>query len=543
MSDHYLPERIVDQLRDNLRMSGIPATEEDIQGLIAKGFLSRMPAFEELMKEIPCDIVPDYLADWGPPESPPQTQYIPAASHESGSGRSSNAFPTLIEMATRVRNRQVSPVELTEQALQEIDRDDPALNAFQLILADRARAAALQAEQEIACGDYRGPLHGIPIALKDLMALAGTPTTAGSKILDTHVSDFNADSVERLEAAGAVIIGKTRMSEFAYSPGSNNPHYGPTCNPWNDELDAGGSSSGSAAAVATGMVYAAIGSDTGGSIRIPAAFCGIVGLKPTFGRISLHGVVPLSWSLDHLGPLTRSVADAALLLVVLSGTDPHDPRTRPGAPGPLLADLNAGVAGLRIGMVRDDGSGGLRATSETVDAWKAALQALAQQGAELVEVNMPEIEPLQLLNGALLALEATTYHQQFLHEQLDDYGEFVRHRLLAAFAYESRVFVQAQQARQLLRQRCNALFERVDLLSTPTQPDVAPQLSVPGWTVLTGPFNSLGWPAISLPSGLSGGGLPLGIQLMGKPWDEATVLRAAHVVEAALGVPPPPKRE
>jgi aspartyl-tRNA(Asn)/glutamyl-tRNA(Gln) amidotransferase subunit A len=193
-------------------------------------------------------------------------------------------------------------------------------------------------------------------------------------------------------------------------------------------------------------------------------------------------------------------------------------------------------------MVRDDGSGSLRATNEAVDTWKAALQALAQQGAELVEIDMPEIEQLQLLNGAILAMEAATYHQQFLRERLDDYGEFMRHRILAAFAYGPGAFVQAQQARQLLRQRCNALFERVDLLSTPTQPDVAPQLSVPGWTILTGPFNLLGWPAISLPSGLSGGGLPLGIQLIGKPWDEATVLRTARVVEAALGVPPPPAR-
>jgi aspartyl-tRNA(Asn)/glutamyl-tRNA(Gln) amidotransferase subunit A len=542
MSEYYLPGRIVDRLRDNLRATGIPATEEDIQGLIARGFLNRLAAFEELVHEIPRETVPDYLAAWSPSESPPQTQYAPAALRESDADRSSAAFPTLIETAARVGSRHVSPVELTEQALQEIDCDDPALNAFQLVLAERARAAARQAEQEIAGGNYRGPLHGIPIAIKDLIALSGTPTTAGSKILAEQVSASDAAAVERLEAAGAVIVGKTRMSEFAYSPGSNNLHYGPTRNPWNGELDAGGSSSGSAAAVATGMVYAALGSDTGGSIRIPAAFCGIVGLKPTFGRISLHGVVPLAWSLDHLGPLTRSVADAALLLDVLASADPRDPRTRPGAPALLPADLDAGVAGLRIGMVRDDGSGSLRATNEAVDTWKAALQALAQQGAELVEIDMPEIEQLQLLNGAILAMEAATYHQQFLRERLDDYGEFMRHRILAAFAYGPGAFVQAQQARQLLRQRCNALFERVDLLSTPTQPDVAPQLSVPGWTILTGPFNLLGWPAISLPSGLSGGGLPLGIQLIGKPWDEATVLRTARVVEAALGVPPPPAR-
>ena len=290
-------------------------------------------------------------------------------------------------------------------------------------------------------------------------------------------------------------------------------------------------SSGSAAAVATGLVYGALGSDTGGSIRIPAAQCGIVGLKPTFGRISLHGAVTLAWSLDHLGPLTRTVGDAALLLTVLAGFDPQDLRTRP-VPDPLLHTLEAGARGLRIGVLRDDGSGRTLGPPDVLAAWQAGLAALERDGAELVEIDLPEIADLRVLNTTILALEAVAYHEPTLRTRLDDYGEFMRQRILSSYVHGPDTFVRAQQARAVARRRCMAIFAQVDLLSLPTMPGGAPLLGVPASTAFTAPFNVLGWPAITVPVGLTDGGLPLGLQLAGKPWDEGTVLRAARVVEA-----------
>jgi aspartyl-tRNA(Asn)/glutamyl-tRNA(Gln) amidotransferase subunit A len=525
MSTQHVPDQVIDQLRGNLRAAGIPAAEADIQGIVEKGFLSRLADIERAIAQAPIDVAPDYLADWN---AGADQQHQPSPM-DAATQRQASPIATI---ASQLRARQVSPVELVEQTLISIGERDPDLNAFQLVMADSARAAARRAEQEIADGIYRGPLHGVPVAVKDLLAVAGTPTTAGSKILAGNLTDFDADAVERLHAAGAVIVGKTRLSEFAYSPGSNNAHYGPTRNPRTADRDTGGSSSGSAAAVGADLVYAAIGSDTGGSIRIPASLCGVVGLKPTFGRISLHGVLPLAWSLDHLGPLTRSVADAALLLDALAGYDPRDSRTRQNLPAPTPLDLESGVRGLRIGVLGDDGSGGPLGSDAAIGAWRQALAALERAGAELVPIDLPEMEPLRLLNSAILAIEASAYHLPTLRDRLGDYGEFPRQRLLAAFAYDPRAFVRAQQARAALRMRTNTIFERVDLLSTPAQPEVAPALGSLGSLAFTAPFNILGWPAISLPAGANANGLPCGIQLVGKPWDEATVLRAARVVEA-----------
>jgi aspartyl-tRNA(Asn)/glutamyl-tRNA(Gln) amidotransferase subunit A len=466
------------------------------------------------------------------PEGEPEPAPLPSQRERGPGGEEHHA--TLAQVAELLRARQLSPVELLEQTLERIARRDPALNAYQLVLAERARAAAARAEREIAKGDYRGPLHGVPIAVKDLLDVAGTPTTAGSKILADHVAEADATAVVRMEQAGAVIVGKTRLSEFAYSPGSNNAHYGPTHNPWSAGHDTGGSSSGSTAAVAAGLAYAAIGSDTGGSIRIPASLCGVVGLKPTFGRISLHGVAPLAWSLDHLGPLTRSVGDAALLLETLAGADPHDRRTAGAAPFAAVS-LVGDLRGLRVGVLGDDGSGGPLGSDEALAAWRAGLAAIERGGAELVPIDLPELEALRWLNGALLAIEASALHLPWLRARLDDYGEFPRQRLLAAFVYAPGAFVRVQQARAALRERCGALFEHVDLLCTPSQPGGATPLGSPAFTTFTGPFNILGWPAISVPVGLTAAGLPLGLQLAGRPWDEATVLRAAWAAEAGIG--------
>jgi Asp-tRNA(Asn)/Glu-tRNA(Gln) amidotransferase A subunit family amidase len=543
MSQQSAPGPIVDRLRANLRAAGIAALEADIQGMIEKGFLNRPIVFEQIVEGVPADRIPDYLAGWADGSQPELAAVEPAgaaphASHRGDVEQAPLYYRSIGAVGELIRTRQISPVELAEQLLERIAQHDAGLNAYQLVLADRARASAQQAEQAIAAGGYRGPLHGIPLAIKDLLDLAGTPTSAGSRILAGSSAGADATAVARLEAAGAVILGKTRLSEFAYSPGSNNAHYGPTRNPWNPAHDSGGSSSGSAAAVAAGLAYAALGSDTGGSIRIPAALCGVVGLKPTFGRISLHGAVPLSWSLDHLGPLTRSVADAALVLELLAGADPRDLRTH-GAGSFRAARLEGGVAGLRVGALADDGSGAPLATDEAMAAWRSGLAALESQGARLIPIDLPEMEPLRWLNNAILAQEAAAYHLPWLRERLEDYGEFMRQRILSSFAYGPGALVRAQQARALLRERCAAIFERVDLLSTPSQPDGAPPLNTPASTNFTGPFNILGWPAISVPVGLTGAGLPLGLQLVGKPWGEATLLRAARVVEAAF---PPLKR-
>lgn len=517
----------IDRLRANLRAVGIAATSADIAGIEAKGFLSRLPDVERMLDATPGETLPDYLDAAALPLS--------TASESQGALPIDGPPDTLLGAAARLRARTVSPVELVEQSLSQIAARDPQLNAFQLRLADQARATAAQAEAEIAAGNYRGPLHGVPVAVKDLLDLEGTITTAGTKILAENMAATDATAVAQLRAAGAIIVGKTRMSEFAYSPGSNNAHYGPTANPYNPAHDSGGSSSGSAVAVASGLVYAALGSDTGGSIRIPAALCGIVGLKPTHGRTSLAGAVTLSWSLDHLGPLTRSVADAAVLLEILSGPDPRDTRTLRPAPQYRAGGLDQGLHGLRVGLLGDDGTAQPLASAEILEAVRRGAETLREAGADLIELDILEIEQLRLLNPAILAMEASALHMANLRARLDDYGEFMRQRVLAAFIYGPGDFVRAQQARAVLRRRMARIFEQIDLLVLPCQPAVAPALGTPAPTTFTGPFNCLGWPAISLPAGMGTAGLPLALQIVARPWEEPLLLRAAHHAEQALG--------
>jgi len=530
MNQPEAPPAIVDRLRTNLTAAGISLAEAEIDEMIAGGMLRNAVAFDEMDAGSPGEAVPDYLGTWGPiPAARPSPGPLLPNSRASAAPPLSGGYPRLVDVAARIRRREVSSVDLTQRALEEIRARDPSLNAFQLLLADEALAAARRAEGEIAAGAYRGPLHGVPIAVKDLVAMAGTPTTAGSRIIADFPRDADAAAVERLKSAGAVIVGKTRMPEFAYSPGSNNPHYGPTRNPWKLTHDTGGSSSGSGAAVAAGLVFAALGSDTGGSIRIPASLCGVVGFKPTFGRISLHGAVTLSWSLDHLGPLTRGVADAAAVFEALAGPDPRDPRTRFAASRPAQAPKP--IRQLRVGVLRHDGTNVPLGTLETLTAWKAGLAALERAGAALLEIDVPEVRDLRVINGTILAIEALAFHQERLRTRLSEFGPFARQRLLAGYAYAPNAIVRAQQARATLRRRCDAIFDTVDLLSTPTMPGGAPEIGTLPPTVFTGPFNCLGWPAISVPAGLTSEGLPLGLQLVARPWHEATLLRAAAEIE------------
>ena len=530
MTATEIASTIIDRLRSNLRNAGIDVPEAEIDAMVEMGLLRNAVAFAALDREVPRDVLPDWLAAWGPdPDADAEAPARPSGRSGGTGHQAQNGYPSLVEVAERVRSREVSPIELTQQALDRIAERDAVLNAFQCVLADEALQAARTAEAEIRSGEYRGPLHGIPVAVKDLFAMRGTVTSAGSRILAGAPTDYDAAVVERLRQAGALIVGKTRMPEFAYSPGSNNPIYGPTRNPWNLEHDTGGSSSGSGAAVADGLVFAALGSDTGGSIRIPAALCGVVGLKPTFGRISLYGAVPLAWSLDHPGPLTRTVADATILLQALAGHDPRDLRTRP-ALYPAV-DLERGVNGLRVGVLRDDGSGVALGNEDALAAWKAGLAALERNGARLVEVDLPEMRDLRVATGAIMALEALAYHAAWVQGRFAEYGGFAGPRLLAGYAYAPDALVRAQQLRGLMRQRFDTIFEHVDLLSTPAMPYGAPPLGTPAPTVFTNPFNGLGWPAVSVPVGLTADRLPLGLQLAGRPWDEATVLQAAQVVE------------
>ncbi len=519
-------------------MAGIPVGEDDLEDIEARGYLGMVERFEQAMESVPRDISPDTGAWTVIAEGPRAESFAAEVSEPKPAGGSINlppdhadaeplAFASLRTVATLLRDRQISAVELATLSLDRIARFDPSLNAFQLVLADEALAAARAADREIGSGRYRGALHGVPVAVKDLFAMRDTPTWAGSSRAAPLYETFDSAAVERLREAGAVIMGKTRLSEFAYSPGSNNRHYGPVANPWNRLRDAGGSSSGSGAAVAAGLVYAALGTDTGGSIRIPASLCGVVGLKPTYGRTSLAGAVALSWSLDHLGPLARSAADCAEMLDTLSGLDRRDPRTGQ-CPPPRRARA---VADLRIGVLGDDGTGLPLASDDVLTAWRSGLEVLEELGAVLVPIDIKDLEPARQAHSLILVIEALAQHQAAMQQRWLDLGEFPRRRMLRSLAHDPTAYVRAQQARSWVRGRIEARFSEIDVLSTPTMPSGAPALGVPGSTAFTGVFNLLGLPAISAPVGFTTEALPVGLQLVGLAGDEATLLAAVAGLE------------
>jgi len=532
---------VLDRLRANLHLAGIPFTENDLAAMVERGNLWAAIASEADSGERALRLIPDDL-DPGPSpvarasaREPADEVEWPRASDSGSSGVPLDA--SLLAIAERLRTRELSPVELCEHCLGRAAERAQPWNAFAEVLEDRARAEAKRAEEEIATGRWRGPLHGVPVAVKDLFAIRGTRTRAGSRVMPERPETGDAAVVERLHSAGAVVIGKTLMAELAYSPSSHNVHYGHTPNVWNPERNAGGSSSGSAVAVADGSAFAALGTDTGGSIRIPAAYCGIVGLKPTFGRVSLHGALPLSWSLDHAGPMTRTVADAWALLLVLAGVDPRDPRTRrsPSARFRPEESLDQGVRGLRIGVPTDGGDVAPAVEPEALAAWRLALAMLERAGAEIVTLALSELGGLARVGAVIQQVESSTFHEATLRDSSSLLGDFARHRLLAGFAHGPLSYVRAQRGRALLRRRCEAWFESVDLVSLPTMPSTATPLDVVPPTTRTIPFNVLGWPAVSVPAGHGADGLPLAIQIVGPPWQEARVLCAARVVEAETG--------
>lgn len=446
-------------------------------------------------------------------------------------------YLTIREASLQMSAGALSPVELTTALLSAIEARDSRVRAYLTVAADEAMAQARAAERAHAAGAARGPLHGVPLAIKDIVDVAGLPTTAGSRVLAGNVASEDAALVAALRAAGAIILGKTNTHEFAY--GVITP---PTRNPWDLTRIPGGSSGGSAAALAAGMAPGAIGTDTAGSIRLPAALCGVVGLKPTYGRVSRHGVIPLSWSLDHAGPMTRSVADAALLLGVMAGgADPRDPATS-DAPLPLpdlLAALDAGAHGLRVGVPRTYFYEQLEPEVEA--AVEAALATLAGLGMELREVALPDAELTFAIGRAVQRPEAGAYHAARLRETPELYGDELRGDLELGQLFLATDYIHAQRLRATMRERWLEVMSGLDVLVTPTVPSVAIPVeegttsgAVKGQLLHnTYPVNLVGFPALSLPCGLTSAGLPVGLQVIGRPFDEATVLRAGHAFEAA----------
>ncbi len=452
----------------------------------------------------------------------------------------SGPIPSLAEASAGIAAGTLSPVALTEAALARIAALDPKLNAFITLTADRARRAAAAAEAEIKAGKRRGPLHGIPYALKDIYDVAGVRTTAHSKLLIDNVAREDAATTARLEVAGMVLLGKLSTHEFARGGPTDALPFPNAKNPWNTAHFAGGSSSGSGVAVASGMVGLAMGSDTAGSIRLPATFCGIVGLKPTYGVISRRGVVPLSFTLDHAGPLTRSVEDCALAMQVLAGYDPGDPGSAREAVPDYSADLRKGVAGLTIGRARAyDIEAGVDA--EVMAAMDAAAEQWRALGATIVDVVLPRKRRMDACIQTILIAEGFAIHGEWLRTRPQDYGRVTRERLMMGAFVTGAEYIQAQRLRRIITAEVDAVLAGCDAILCAGNPTAAPRVvdvdegpfrkSHP----ITGPFNATGHPGLALPCGFGASGLPLGLQLIGRNYGEAMLLRIAQAYEQATG--------
>lgn len=446
---------------------------------------------------------------------------------------------SLAELSARIRSREISPVAATEACLARIAETEPVLNAYVRVLDDAALHAARTAEAELAAGSWRGPLHGVPVALKDLYDMEGVPTTSSSAVRRDWTPAADGDTAMRLRAAGAVILGKTHTHEFAY--GISTPT---TRNPWDPTRIPGGSSGGSGATVAARGAFMAMGSDTGGSIRIPAALCGTVGLKPTYGRVSRVGVTSLAWGLDHVGPLTHTVEDAALCLQVLAGFDPRDPASVDAPVPDYCADLGAGVRGLRVGVPTNYFFD--HVDPEVEAAVRAVHATLEGLGAELVEVAIPLPEQIMPVEYAICLPEASAYHRRMLRESAHLYTDEVRLFLEAGEMIPAVTYLQAQRVRTLIQQGFRQVFDRVDAIVAPAVPAVAVPVGTPSitWTDgteeplasvyvrLSAPANITGLPALSVPCGISASGLPIAFQAIGRPLDEALILRLGAGYEA-----------
>jgi aspartyl-tRNA(Asn)/glutamyl-tRNA(Gln) amidotransferase subunit A len=449
---------------------------------------------------------------------------------------------TLHSLSKALRRREVSPVEITLAYLQRIETFDGKINSFITVLPEQALKAARSAEKELLKGRSSGPLHGIPFAAKDLFFTRGIRTTCGSKILRNFVPAYNATVIERLQAAGAILLGKLNMHEFAYGTTSVNPHYGAVRNPWDRERVTGGSSGGSAAALASSFVPLALGTDTGGSIRIPSALCGTAGLKPTFGRVSKYGVYPLCWSLDHPGPMTRCVADLAMAMNVMAGSDPLDRSTSPVAVPDYTRGLSDTLKGTSIGV--PDSYYFDRLAPEVRTAVQKAIRVFKRLGATAKKISIPQLPEASIATFIILLAEGAATLEKLHRTRARDLGDDVRSRLNLGAAIMAAQYLKAQAIRRKIRENFCQAFQKVNVILTPQLPITAPKLdqgnvswgketeAVPSaLTRFTRIYNLVGIPSLSVPCGFSAAGLPIGLQIAGRPFDEKTVLRVGCAYE------------
>jgi aspartyl-tRNA(Asn)/glutamyl-tRNA(Gln) amidotransferase subunit A len=450
---------------------------------------------------------------------------------------------TIAQAAPKLERRELSPVELTEAMLARIATVNKQLNAYITVCDQQAREAAQAVERLIRAGYYLGPLHGIPIALKDNIYTRGVRTTAGAKILADFVPDEDATVTARLKRAGAIIVGKANMHEFAWGGTTDNPHYGTCRNPWNPERFPAGSSGGSGAAVAARTCLGALGTDTGGSIRLPSAVNGIVGIRPTIGRVSNYNVVPLAWTMDTVSPMTRTVEDCLTMFEVVAGHDPLDAHSAQVPLADYRAELGRGMRGLRIGLLRDYS---LTHVQKAVgDAVRSALKAMERLGAQVEEIAMPSIHGNISAQLTIESCEPSTYHQEWLRARPQDYGEDVRTLLEMGEMYLATHYLQAQRYRSVLRKEFLAGFKQVDVFVTPTLPFTATPCGATEVVIendrkedmlsaimqFTGVPSLAGLPALSLPVGFDPDGMPVGMQIIGRPFDEGTLFRIGHAYQ------------
>jgi aspartyl-tRNA(Asn)/glutamyl-tRNA(Gln) amidotransferase subunit A len=441
----------------------------------------------------------------------------------------------------KLRLREFSALELAEACLSQIARLNPGFNAFITPLLEQAVMSAMQADVLYNNNSFdpgESPLLGIPLGIKDLINMAGVPTTAGSKFFADNLPAEDALVVSKLRQSGGVLLGKTNLHEIALGVTGVNPHYGTVKNPWDVSRISGGSSSGSAVAVSLGMCLAAVGTDTGGSIRIPAALCGVVGLKPTYGRISSCGVIPLSWNLDHIGPLTRTVRDAAVMLSVMAAYDPHDPASINVPVEDYRLHLEDGVEGWRVALAQGDYVEA--ADTEVLMAVDQAAQVFMDLGARVEKVDLSWLEQLALANSQMTQADAAAFYRERMTKHPDSFGTDVLQRLKSGAALSSSDYALARRTQAEGRRRFELFFGEFDLLLLPTTPVPAPPIEDTGaiqaarqLTRLTSPFNLTGIPALSVPCGFTRAGLPVGLQIISKHWGEANILRAGYAYEQA----------
>lgn len=451
---------------------------------------------------------------------------------------------TLKEASDSVASRDVSPAELVEASLDRIDRHNDALKAFISVYADESRRVARASEELIHSGHSLGPLHGVPIALKDNVGLKGLRTTAGSKVLESWIPEVDATIAAKLKGAGAIVLGKTNLHEFAWGGTTDNPHYGAAANPWDPERFPAGSSGGSGAAVAARMCYGAIGTDTGGSVRLPAAINGVVGIRPTIGRVSNFGIIPLAYSMDTVGPMTRTVEDNAIMFQAIAGYDRRDGGSAHVPTDDYLADLERGVQGLRIGIV--PGYFFHHLQRPVHDAVRGALEVFEKLGAAVVDVEMEHIHGNISAQLTIEAAEPSAYHQRWLRENPDYYGEDVRTLLEVGELLLATHYIQAQRYRTLLRSEFLDAFRDVDVFICPTLPFTAtrigemeviieeeqPEAMLSAIMQFTGVPSLTGLPSLNVPCGFDDDGLPVGMQIIGGPFAERTLYRVGAAFQS-----------